>query len=84
MQVLFGGHPAQILFCSDQNGQPMTVVPKTPVIAEKPYIIVDSQGKWSLRTPRVEFNKVGPTSNWDNVDHYDFSKVFVAKETDSG
>jgi len=76
-----GGVPKN--HCSDSNGQPMTVIEKTPVIAEKPYIIVDDNGKWSLRVPRVEVNKVGPTTNWDNVDQYDFGKVFVARETDS-
>jgi hypothetical protein len=58
-------------------------VGQTPVIAEKPYISINAQGKYTLRVPRVETNKVGPTSNFNNVDQHDFSQVFVATESDS-
>jgi len=76
-----GGIPTT--HCGNSGGLPITTVFSTPVIAEKPYITIDSNGKYSLRVPRLEFNKVGPTTNFDNVDQIDFSKVYVATETDS-
>jgi len=63
--------------------QPFSTISSTPVIAEKPYITIDSSGKFYLEIPRVEFNKVGPTSNYGNVDEVGFDSVFVAKETDT-
>eukprot|EP01126_Amoeba_proteus_P061068 TRINITY_DN8156_c0_g1_i3.p1 TRINITY_DN8156_c0_g1~~TRINITY_DN8156_c0_g1_i3.p1 ORF type:complete len:379 (+),score=75.47 TRINITY_DN8156_c0_g1_i3:657-1793(+) len=62
---------------------PYTVVPTTPVIAEKPYIVLSSSGQYVLRVPKVEINKVGPTTDWDNVDEYDFSQVYVATDSDT-
>jgi len=69
--------------CSNAGGGPWTVVKQTPSIAEKPYIVIDNTGKYTLRVPRVETNKVGPTTNFDNVDQVDFSNVYVATEADS-
>jgi len=69
--------------CSNAGGNPWTTVGQTPVIAEKPYIAINAQGKYTLRVPHVETNKVGPTSNYNNVDQHDFSQVYVATESDS-
>jgi len=53
------------------------------VIAEKPYIMITAQGTFVLRVPKVEFGKTGPSTNFDNAVDYDFSQVYVAKETDT-
>jgi len=37
----------------------------------------------NLVIPRLETNKQGPTSNFNNADTVDFANVFVARETDS-
>eukprot|EP01121_Diplochlamys_sp_Union-15-3_P016767 TRINITY_DN576_c0_g1_i1.p1 TRINITY_DN576_c0_g1~~TRINITY_DN576_c0_g1_i1.p1 ORF type:complete len:593 (-),score=124.86 TRINITY_DN576_c0_g1_i1:150-1724(-) len=76
-----GGIPST--HCGNTGGGAYTTIPQTPVIAEKPYISIDSGGRYTLRVPRVEYNKAGPTSNYDNVDQYDFSKVYVATASDS-
>ncbi|KAH3744269.1 secreted protein [Pelomyxa schiedti] len=61
---------------------PFTLVTATPVIAEKPYITLYS-GKYNLVIPKVEYNKVGVTSNYDNANTVGFENVFVATETDT-
>jgi len=53
------------------------------VIAEKPYIYMTATGTFVLRVPKVEFGKVGPTTNYDNAVDYDFTQVYVATEADS-
>jgi len=67
--------------CGDTGGQPITVVAQTPVIAEKPYITINSTGHYNLLVPRLELNKVGATTNFGNVDVIDLANVFVANET---
>jgi len=76
-----GGTPSA--HCSNENGWPITTVPNTPVIAEKPYIMMNSNGEYSLVVPNLEYTKVGPTTNFDNAQIIDFSNVYVAVETDS-
>jgi len=69
--------------CSHDGGDPYTTIAQSPVIAEKPYIIIDSAGHYSLVIPPVETNKVGPTSNWNGGTTVDFANVYVAKQTDT-
>jgi len=69
--------------CSHTGGGPYTTVANTPVIAEKPYITIDAAGKYYLQVPKVEMNKNGPTTNYGNVDTFDFANVYVATEADS-
>jgi len=75
-----GGVPAS--HCGDNGGGAFTTVNAAPVVAEKPYIAVNGN-KWVLRVPKVEFNKGGPTSNFDNVNEVDFSNVYVSNSSDS-
>lgn len=63
------------------NGGPNTTVDASPLVVEKPYIIYDNGYK--LMRPNAEYNKVGPTPNWENADMIDFSNVYVASDTDS-
>jgi len=81
--VFVGSSGAPGSHCSNSGGGPYATVGTTPVIAEKPYIYIDSAGKYYLRVPRVETNKVGPTTNFNNADQVDFSNVYVAKASDS-
>jgi len=67
--------------CGTAGGNPYTTVGATPAIAEKPYIIIKTNGQFTLRVPHLETNKVGPTSNYGNADDVDFEKVFVANDT---
>jgi len=76
-----GGLPGA--HCGDAGGLPITIVPQTPVIAEKPYIYINSTGRYTLRVPRLELNKVGATTNFGNADDIDFANVFVANASDT-
>ena len=40
----------------------VTNVAKTPVVAEKPFIIVDAAGKFSLAIPKPRYDSTG--SDW--------------------
>lgn len=47
---------------------PTTTIQTTPVIAEKPYIVIDGDGKYYLMVPPVEYNKQGPSDFSKNQD----------------
>jgi len=80
--VFLGSPGAPDSHCSNENGAPYVTSPSTPVIAEKPFIVMSNiSGKYSLAVPPVEFNKVGPTRDYSDVSLIDFSEVFVANET---
>ena len=80
--VFLGCKGAPNSHCSNHGGSPYTTVGSTPLIAEKPYIIMDGS-KFKLMIPNYETNKVGHTSNWQNAREVDFSEVFVASSSDS-
>lgn len=82
--VVFVGSPgAPKSHCGRSGGHPYSTIDSSPVIAEKPYIVMGSDGKYQLMKPKIEFNKRGNTPNWINADTIDFENVFVASETDS-
>jgi hypothetical protein len=58
--VLVGNTNAPPSHCGDQGGVPFTTVDKTPVVAEKPYIIKSDVG-YSLMVPKLERDKQGPS-----------------------
>jgi len=65
--------------CGQPN--PYTTVDATPVIAEKPYIMLDHiTNRYYLMVPKLERNKVGVTQDYENVDQIDFENVFVATD----
>jgi len=80
--VVVGSNGAPGSHCSNAGGTPMTNIAETPAIVEKPYIVADGQS-YKLMRPKVEFNKVGPTKNWENADEIDFSNVYVASDKDT-
>jgi hypothetical protein len=82
--VVFVGSPgAPKSHCGRSGGHPYSTIDSAPTIAEKPYIVMDSNGKYQLMKPRIETNKVGNTPNWQNADAIDFEDVYVASEKDS-
>lgn len=80
--VLVGNTNPPAAHCGTSGGSPFTIVEEAPVIAEKPYIIKTDIG-YSLMVPRLERNKKGTTSDWENADEIPFSQVYVASDTDS-
>jgi hypothetical protein len=40
---------------------PYTKVAETPIIREKPYLVVDAKGEWSVRVPSLQSNSAGIT-----------------------
>eukprot|EP00483_Globobulimina_turgida_P000176 UN00176 len=78
--MVFSGCTGQsVSHCGNQGGAPMTEVTRTPVIAEKPYIVYNN-GKYSLFVPALKFNSVGPTTNYNQGTSIDFTNVLVATE----
>jgi hypothetical protein len=41
--------------------EPFTVIPQTPVIREKPYLIISNDGSYSVKVPALARNTQGPT-----------------------
>ena len=82
--MVFVGTPnAPAEHCGNTNYvPPITKVDVTPTVAEKPYLVKEN-GKYILMRPKVEFNKVGPTPNFQNSDEIDFSQVYVASDSDT-
>ena len=63
--IVFLGCPnAPASHCSNENGDiPTTTIDKTPLIAEKPYIVMDGDS-YKLMIPNYETGKVGATPGW--------------------
>lgn len=60
-----------MVFVGDTNppsgtwpAEPYTVVQQTPVIAEKPYLYMDNQGKFNVFVPALQTNRQGVS--WEN------------------
>ena len=70
--VYVGTTGAEWEHCSNSGANPVSNIPATPVIQEKPYII-DIGWNWKLMRPKLEHNKVGHTANWQNADEIDFA-----------
>lgn len=88
--IIFVGSKFTKLTNIPKNGDechPYTYVEKTPVVAEKPYIYLNTtttnNGSYSLIVPRVEMDKIGGATNWgSDYDIIDFGYVYVT-HTDS-
>jgi hypothetical protein len=80
--VLVGNNGTPAAHCGSDGGNPYTVVEETPLIVEKPYVVMDGD-KFSLMVPRVETNKKGPTPGYSNADEIPFENVYVASDSDS-
>ena len=69
--------------CGNAAAWPITSVPSTPVIAEKPFISVNGS-RYFLNVPLLEFGKVGPTADYSQAAQVGFERVYVASSGDSG
>eukprot|EP00929_Paragymnodinium_shiwhaense_P093752 TRINITY_DN53_c0_g1_i8.p1 TRINITY_DN53_c0_g1~~TRINITY_DN53_c0_g1_i8.p1 ORF type:complete len:760 (-),score=142.06 TRINITY_DN53_c0_g1_i8:520-2799(-) len=55
---------------------PYTTIEKAPIVAEKPFITIDSAGSYTLNIPKILEDRVGVS--YDQVDKVGFEKVYVA------
>ena len=64
---------------------PYTVVAKTPVIREKPFLTVDSGGHWIVRVPRLRRDSSGVTWRRGDTPGSDvpLSRFYIAKPSDT-
>eukprot|EP00930_Biecheleria_cincta_P063043 TRINITY_DN4852_c0_g1_i6.p1 TRINITY_DN4852_c0_g1~~TRINITY_DN4852_c0_g1_i6.p1 ORF type:complete len:530 (+),score=90.79 TRINITY_DN4852_c0_g1_i6:1814-3403(+) len=60
-------------------------ISRTPVIAEKPFITIDPDGRYTLQIPKVQNNTVGATLRLTDapVQSVPFEEVYVARESDA-
>ena len=57
-----------------------TTIPETPIIAEKPFIMISDDGLYKLVIPQIQTNKVGASCTdftAENHEIIDFSEVYV-------
>lgn len=69
--------------CSNSGGTASTNVPATPVIAEKPYMTIDDNGKFQLQLPALKQNSAGSDFGSDSTKSVGFESVYVTKPSDS-
>lgn len=61
--------------------RPYTVVNTTPVIREKPYLVIDGDGKYSVQVPHLKSNSNGPSWSGSNeaVTSLPINRFYIAK-----
>ena len=68
---------------SSSSSTPVTAVPKTPKVSEKPYLTIDpATGKYSLEVPPVKTASSGASFDPAGTTSVPFDQVFVARPTD--
>ena len=75
------GAPAS--HCGNTGGGPFVTVPTTPTIAEKPYMTVAPNGKYTLAVPPLRSESIGP--DWDDskATKIGFESIYVAVPEES-
>jgi hypothetical protein len=60
---------------------PYTKVAKTPVVREKPFLLVDARGKWAVRVPELRTDSAGVSWHRDSTPGRDIplEKFYVAQ-----
>lgn len=82
--VYVGSKGAPPSHCDNADSKvPVTTVDKTPVIAEKPFITIDSAGKYSINVPPVTKASVGTDFVNPKTQKIPFEQVYVAQPTDT-
>jgi len=66
-----------------QDVHPYIVVSETPVVAEMPFISVDSSGKFSLQVPALKKNSKGVEHTLQGATTIPFEQVYVTQVTDT-
>lgn len=75
--VFAGVTGAPAAHCGNKGGDPWTVTAQTPLVAEKPYITIDTSGKFSLNIPAAKTNSAG--TDWTgSKTTVGFESVYVA------
>eukprot|EP00756_Hemistasia_phaeocysticola_P042940 Hpha_TRINITY_DN16998_c0_g1::TRINITY_DN16998_c0_g1_i1::g.56244::m.56244 len=70
--------------CSNSGGKlPITKVSKTPVVAEKPFLTVDTSGKFYLQIPPVKKNSLGYSGYESGTQAVSFEHVYLTQPSDS-
>ena len=64
--------------CSNAGGRPYVTVNQTPLIAEKPFISIDANGKYSISVPALRTDSTGVDWDLPLERSVPFENVFVA------
>ena len=82
--VVTGVEGAPASHCGTGQGTiPITNVATTPLIAEKPFISIDSSGKYSLIVPSVKTDSSGTEFTTNTATSIPFENVYVSSPTDT-
>ncbi len=83
--VEFSGDPARVPIDAAYPDPPYTVLDKTPLSREKPYIFVDARGRYKVRVPSAHINTSGISwaSGMTPGRTLSINRFFIAKPTDS-
>ncbi len=57
----------------------VSTITETPIIAEKPFIIIDNNGKYNLQIPKVKSNTVGIDHTINNCKTIPFEYIYVTR-----
>lgn len=79
--VFIGSENAPESHCGHDGGMPFVSVDETPVIAEKPFVSIDEQGKFFLNVPQSQSDRSG--TDFDSGKNIPFEEVYVAQEGDT-
>merc|ERR1719223_1454112 len=80
--VYVGSKGAPTSHCgATKDGAGIVSADSTPVIAEKPFISVDEDGRYHLHVPMAKRNQAGTDFGWGSV--IGFEDVYVARDFDS-
>mmetsp|Transcript_38163 Transcript_38163/g.98631 ORF Transcript_38163/g.98631 Transcript_38163/m.98631 type:complete len:857 (-) Transcript_38163:52-2622(-) len=79
--AFIGTEGAPAAHCGKKGGLPLVNVPSTPVIAEKPFISIGADGRYTLHVPAAKRDRVG--ADFEPGLAISFDQVYVAKDTDT-
>lgn len=57
--VFVGSTGTPTAHCGNVDGRPYVVEPATPVVAEKPFLTIDSAGRYYLNVPGPKYESIG-------------------------
>lgn len=80
--VFVGCKIVETIGSSCGEGQNVSVIPKTPIIAQKPTLFLDRNGNYNILRPRKVQNTIGP-ANWTDGDVIPLSKFYITNSNDN-
>lgn len=83
--VDFTGDPARVPVDAAYPESPYTVLDKTPLSREKPYVFINAKGRYKVRVPSAHINTSGVSwvGNMTPGRSIPIRRFFIAKPTDS-